>query len=113
MLQIDVVLLPSFAENTNTTAQLMDFAGYFERTDPYDHPVVVHTFPGQYEQVYRPLVGSPLFEGPSLQLGNMRGTHAETIRWLDAADDAGRPTSDTPSANRQEYSASGSAGASR
>jgi CubicO group peptidase (beta-lactamase class C family) len=77
-------------ENTNTTAQLKDFAGYFEQTDPYAHPVVVHTFPGQYEKVYRPLVGSPLFEGPSLQLGNMRGTHAETIRWLDAAEDAGR-----------------------
>ena len=69
-------------ENTNTDAQRKAFAAYIRRLDPYDHPIVVHTYPGQYDKVYRPLLGYGNFEGPSLQMGNMRGTHAETIKWV-------------------------------
>jgi len=78
-------------ENTNTDAQRKAFATYLRGLDPYDHPVVVHTFPGRYDKVYRPLLGFGDFEGPSLQMGNMRGTHAETIKWVVLSAQAKRP----------------------
>jgi MYXO-CTERM domain-containing protein len=53
--------------------------------------VVIHTYPGQYSQVYTPLLGLASFDGPSLQMGDMKKTHAETINWLDKSATANRP----------------------
>ncbi len=74
-------------ENTNTDAQRKAFARYIKDLDPYDHPIVMHTFPGQYDQAYTPLLGYEYFEGPSLQTNN---THSETIKWLDRSASVGR-----------------------
>jgi hypothetical protein len=78
-------------ENTNTDAQRKAFAAYVRKLDPYDHPIVVHTFPKQYDQVYKPLLGYDCLEGPSLQLGKMEGTHVETLKWVTRSEQAGRP----------------------
>ncbi len=51
-------------ENTNTHQQRVAFSRYFGELDPYDHPVVVHTFPGKYDDVYTPLLQCPWFYGP-------------------------------------------------
>lgn len=75
----------------NTDAQRKAFADFIRALDPYDHPIVVHTFPGQYEKIYRPLLGHPTIDGPSLQMGDMTRSHAETIRWLVASAEAGHP----------------------
>ncbi len=75
-------------ENTNTDEQRKTMSAFIRRHDPYDHPIVCHTFPDQYERVYRPLLGYPDFEGPSLQTLD---THAQTIKWIDASAAAGRP----------------------
>ena len=77
-------------ENTNTPDQLKAYVSYFRAVDPYKHPIVVHTFPGKYDEVYSPLLGLRDFDGASLQL-NQRGddTHAETIRWIDRSRAAG------------------------
>jgi hypothetical protein len=77
-------------ENTNTDEERQSFCDYFDMLDPYDHPVVVHTFPGEYDLVYGPLIGFPTIEGPSLQLGDQTLVHAETIKWLDRSGDGGR-----------------------
>ncbi|MBT5706773.1 MAG: DUF5060 domain-containing protein [Verrucomicrobia bacterium] len=77
-------------ENTNTDRQLSQFSNFFEDNDPYRHPVVVHTHPGQYDRVYTPLLGHPNFEGPSLQMGNMQDTHSETIKWIQRSREAGK-----------------------
>ena len=77
-------------ENTNTDQQRKDFARYIHGLDPYDHLVVCHTFPGRYDEVYKPLLGYEFFEGPSLQMGNMSQTHAETTKWIDRSSAAGR-----------------------
>ena len=74
-------------ENTNTDAQRKAFARYIRDLDPYDHPVVCHTFPGQYDQVYTPLMGYEYFDGPSLQTND---THTQTIKWIDRSAAAGR-----------------------
>jgi hypothetical protein len=70
-------------ENTNTTAQQKAFAAYFKQTDPYKHPVVAHTYPGKYDEIYTPLLGYKNFDGASLQM-NQTGsdTHSETLKWL-------------------------------
>ena len=78
-------------ENTNTTAQREAFAAYFDQLDVYDHPIVVHTYPGEKEQVYGPLLGTADLTGASLQLGSMSGGHAETLEWLRRSAAAGRP----------------------
>ena len=78
-------------ENTNTDAQRRAFAEYLAELDPYDHPIVVHTFPGQYEDVYAPLLGDSELTGASVQLGNMSGGHAITLEWLRRSAEAGRP----------------------
>ncbi len=78
-------------ENTNTDAQRRAFADHFAKLDPYDHPIVVHTFPGQYEQVYAPLLGDSELTGASIQLGSMSGGHALTLEWLQRSEAAGRP----------------------
>lgn len=67
-------------------------AKYIHSLDPYDHPVVTHTFPGQYQQAYTPLLGYEYFEGPSIQTNSMRPWHNfEVISyWVNASRRSGR-----------------------
>jgi len=74
-------------ENTNTDDQRKAFCKYIKDLNPYDHPIVCHTYPGQYEKVYKPLLGYEYFDGLSLQTND---THAQTLIWLDRSADAGR-----------------------
>jgi hypothetical protein len=74
-------------ENTNTNEQRKAFARYIHDLDPYGHPVVCHTFPGKYDEVYSPLLGYAYFEGPSLQTND---THRQTMKWIDLSAQAGR-----------------------
>ncbi len=70
-------------ENTNTSEQLRAFCAYFKTIDPYKHPVVVHTFPGEYDKVYNPLLANAHFDGPSLQMNKTGSdTHSETLKWV-------------------------------
>lgn len=78
-------------ENTNTRAQRAEFCRFLKAIDPYDHPIAIHTFPGKYDDVYEPLLGNPWFDGPSLQMGDMRRTHAETVKWWRRSAEKGRP----------------------
>jgi hypothetical protein len=78
-------------ENTQTPVQQRAFAQAIHDIDPYDHLVVVHTFPNQQEQVYQPLLGQPnVLRGASLQNG-WNITHQTTTRWVRASAAAGTP----------------------
>jgi hypothetical protein len=59
--------------------------------DPYRHPLVIHTYPNNQDQVYRPLLGhaSPL-TGASLQNGWSQ-THRRTLQWIRESAAAGKP----------------------
>lgn len=78
-------------ENTNTTEQLLAFAKYFDALDVYHHPLMVHTFPKDYEKVYAPLLGQRRISGVSLQVGNMQNCAKITSEWLARSQQAGRP----------------------
>jgi hypothetical protein len=74
-----------------TDAQRKAWSGYLKLVDPWDRPVVVHTYPGMYDPVYEPLLGTESFDGASLQMGNVKQVHAETKKWIERSEKAGRP----------------------
>ncbi len=78
-------------ENTNTTAQRIAFAQYIHDLDPYDHPIVVHTFPNAQNSVYGPLLGNQsVLAGPSIQTG-ANNVFASTLNWVQQSAASGRP----------------------
>ena len=77
-------------ENTNTDGQRKAFADFIRGHDPYDSPIVIHTYPGQYDTVYTPLLGHASYEGPSLQMGDKDLTHGETVKWVQRSSQNGR-----------------------
>lgn len=78
-------------ENTNTPEQRRAFAAYIRALDPYGHPIVIHTFPSQRDEVYTDLLGYENIDGPSLQLGHMEQTYDDTLKWVNKSREAGRP----------------------
>lgn len=74
-------------ENTNTSNQVRSYADYIRRLDPYDHPTVIHTYPQDKDEVFRPLLGNSDIEGASLQVAD-----ANTIKkWIRLSEQAGQP----------------------
>lgn len=58
-------------------------SAYIKEVDPYDHLVVLHSYPGQQENLYRPLVGTTSgLTGVSLQM-DINLVHLEVKQWLD------------------------------
>jgi len=77
-------------ENTQTTVQHRSMIQYIHDVDPYDHLVVLHTFPNTQEEVYQPLLGQTYLTGVSLQ-NAWNATHQMTARWVRASAAAGFP----------------------
>jgi len=82
-------------ENTNTADQVRAFARYFKQNDPYQHPVLMHTFPGQHDR-YTPLLGNQDFDGPTFQFGGIpnnangaSGVYGKTREWINKSTQAG------------------------
>jgi hypothetical protein len=79
------------AGRPNSDEQRMLFAEELHRLDPWDHPVVVHTLPGRWDDIYAPLLGHPAFQGPSLQVGLGPRIHEQVLEWTRRSREAGRP----------------------
>ena len=77
-------------ENTQTTVQHRAMIQYIHDVDPYDHHVVLHTFPNLQEEIYQPLLGQSYLTGVSLQ-NAWNATHQQTARWVRASAAAGVP----------------------
>jgi hypothetical protein len=77
-------------ENTQTTVQQRAMAQYIHDVDPYDHIVVVHTFPNQQEDVYQPHLGQTTLQGLSLQ-NAWNAAHQQTARWVRGSAASGVP----------------------
>lgn len=79
-------------ENTQSTEQQQAMINYLEQLDAYKHPIVVHTYPDQQDKVYRPLLGDrSKLAGTSLQNSSLTTTHTQTVKWVKASAEAGKP----------------------
>ena len=79
-------------ENTQTTAQQKAMIDYIAELDPYDHNIVVHTYPERQDSIYRPLLGDKSrLTGTSLQNSSLATTHAHTVKWVKASTTSGKP----------------------
>ncbi len=77
-------------ENTQTPEEQEAMAGYLKAVDPYDHHIVVHTFPQDQNSVYPPLLGPQSnLTGASLQNG-WNKTHERTATWIRESVAAGK-----------------------
>ena len=78
-------------ENSQSPEQQRAMAKYIRDTDPYDHLIVVHTFPNQQDRVYPPLLGDQsALTGASLQNG-WAAAHRRTLKWVRESAKAGKP----------------------
>lgn len=80
-------------ENTQTTQARMDMAAYFAQVDPYNHLRVIHTYPGQWDQVHTPLLGANSeYTGLSLQTSNsnQEQNFPETKEWVQQSANANK-----------------------
>lgn len=78
-------------ENSQSSEEICDMVKYLHDTDPYRHHIVLHTFPPQHNEVYRPLLGDKsLLTGISMQT-SWKQSHQRTLQWCSESDAAGRP----------------------
>ena len=83
-------------ENTNTTDQRKAYTDYLRVLDPYDHPIMMHTFPRKHDE-YEGMLGYPKFDGATFQVGPISadpsaegaGTYGLARRWLEKSAQAG------------------------
>ncbi|MEO1616019.1 MAG: DUF5060 domain-containing protein [Planctomycetota bacterium] len=79
-------------ENTQSTEEQKAMIDYIAATDPYDHNIVLHTFPDQQDKVYRPLIGQKSkLTGLSLQNSSLSNTHVQVVKWVAESTKAGKP----------------------
>ncbi len=77
-------------ENTQSSEEVRAMVKYLHDTDPYQHNIVIHTFPDQQDKVYTPLLGDQsLLTGASLQ-NSWSAAHQRTLKWVTASSQAGR-----------------------
>ncbi len=78
-------------ENTQSAQQQRAFARYLRDTDPYDHHIVVHTFPDWQDRVYADLLGDKsVLTGASLQ-NSWDAAHERTRKWVTESAKLGKP----------------------
>lgn len=78
-------------ENTQSPEEVRDMVNYIHATDPYQHHIVLHTYPWEQELRYNPVIGDQsLLTGVSLQNG-WNVAHQRTLKWVSESAKAGRP----------------------
>ncbi|MEN8695402.1 MAG: DUF5060 domain-containing protein [Akkermansiaceae bacterium] len=78
-------------ENTQSTEEQMDMANYLRAVDPYDHHLVIHTYPDQQDKIYPALQGkhSP-YTGASLQNSSLKQCHWQVVKWVRSSKKKGK-----------------------
>lgn len=82
-----------FSPKGQTTGQRQEMCRYIKSNNPYDPVVVIHTHsnPKYRYGIFNELLGFEYLDGPSLQIGNIRDVHSETLVWIHKSDSAGNP----------------------
>ena len=77
-------------ETTLPDNVVKETASYIKNVDPYDHHIVIHTYPGQQDERYNPLLGSVSeLTGASIQTDKDK-VHNDVKRWLEKSRNAGK-----------------------
>lgn len=78
---------------SQTVEDTKKMAEYIRQTDPYDHPINMHTHPnaGNRSEYLPEYLGFDALEGPSIQAGNPYDSHASTLKWINRSKQAGKP----------------------
>ncbi len=77
--------------NDPNQTRVKAYAQYIHDVDPFDHHLVIHSYPGQQSQVYDPLLGNQSqLTGASVQTG-YSNVYRDTKKWVDASLAAGKP----------------------
>ena len=77
----------------NTDEQRSMFTNFLRALDPYDSPILIHTFPLNKTEVYDPIlsgVTSARVDAASLQAGVLENIHEETKYWVARSEMFGR-----------------------
>ena len=73
-----------------TMERVKSYIEYIHALDPYDHPVVIHTYPDQHDEVYAPLLGDASeLDGLSVQT-MFDNVHNATTKWVKASSETSR-----------------------
>ena len=79
-------------ENTQSIQQVIAQAQYIRSIDPYDHLIVLHTYPNQRDKIYGNLSGNKdALTGISMQNSDIRNTHKHTLQWVTESAKSGHP----------------------
>ncbi len=83
----------NFSPNGQNAEQQKAMASYFEKHDPFQHPVVIHThaWKGQKEELLPDLLGHKPLDGLSFQVDRKEHVHEEVKKWAALAEEAGHP----------------------
>jgi hypothetical protein len=77
-------------ENTQSAEEVRAMIDFIDAMDPYDHLIVIHTFPGEQDKVYsRLLPPRSQLTGASLQ-NPWHAAHRRTLHWVRRSREAGR-----------------------
>ncbi len=80
-------------ETKLSTEQIQAMAGYLAAVDPYDHNIVIHTYPNWHDRVYGPLLGDKsALTGVSIQTSNrqFKEVHGAVVTWVRRSTEAGK-----------------------
>ena len=80
-------------ETKLSTRQIQAMAGYVAAVDPYDHNIVIHTFPNRHEKIYGPLLGDKsALTGLSIQTSSKEflQVHDAVVKWVRKSAEAGK-----------------------
>ena len=82
-----------FSPNGQSVDQQKAMVKYMKENDPCGSYTVIHTHSSdkaRYE-IFEQLLGDKHLDGPSIQIGNMRSAHSETLHWTSASKAAAKP----------------------
>lgn len=80
-------------ENTQPIPAVIATAEFIDHLDPYNHPMVIHTYPSKDERYAQLTGGRSILAGASLQLSDrhFRDVHDRVLKWRTQSKEAGRP----------------------
>jgi len=67
--------------NDPQNTRVKSYATYIKNIDPYDHNIVIHSYPGAQNNLYRPLLGNSDLTGASVQSG-IGNIHNDVKKWV-------------------------------